>query len=135
MNFEKIPNRAMAQQVILPVKWLCCIEFRRFEQKFTLSSCFLSMNAVKMTKYRVLTGLVLNKTRIAICQKQLHQSHFFWFLDYLHVQIHHLLQARLLSTSLNRLWHQSLHRNTKSYSQEPIEVLGAPQIRTCGGVS
>ncbi len=109
--------------------------FCHFQEKFTLSSCFLHTKTVKVTLFQVLTGLVRNKIRIAICQKQLHLSHFFWSLDYLHAQTLHLLQARHRSQHQSRLWNQFQRKNTKDYSQEPIAVLGTSQMRACGGVS
>ena len=109
--------------------------FCRFQKNFLLSFCFLRRNAAIVMTYQVITGLVRNKIRIAICQKQLLLSHFFWSLDCLHVQILHLLQARHQSQSQSRLWHQYRHKSTKDYSQEPIAVLGIPQMHACGGVS
>ncbi|MBL4749040.1 MAG: hypothetical protein JKX71_00410 [Amylibacter sp.] len=107
--------------------------FYHFQENFALSACFLQAKAAKLQLFQVLTGLARNKIRIAICQKQLHLSRYFWSLDCLHVQILHLLQVQHLSQNPSR--HLCQHKNTKNYSQEPITVLGIPQMRTCGGVS
>lgn len=108
--------------------------FCHFQEKFALSACFLQTKAAKVQLFQVVTGLVRNKIRIAICQKQLLLSRFFWSLDCLHVQTLHLLQVQHLSQ--NQFRHQCQHKNTKNiYSQEPITVLGIPQMHACGGVS
>ncbi len=132
--FSNIVTKKLFETVNLATKVRYFAVFHHFKGNFARSSYFLRRNAVMVSSFQVITGLVRNKIRITICQKQLLLSRFFWFLDFQLVQIHHLLQAQHLSQS--RLLNQCLHKNTKDYSQEPaFAVPGLPQMHACGGVS
>jgi len=126
-------TKIAATTALLGIKTSYWAVFCRFSKIIALSSYFLNRNAAKIGQCQVVSGLVRNKIRIAICQKQSHLSRFFWSLDYQHVQTLHLLQALLQSQSPSRP--QCQHKNTKEYRQEPISVLGTPPMRTCGGAA
>ena len=127
-------TKKLCETVNLAIKVRYFAIFRHFKENYAISSYFLRRNAVMVNAFQVITGLVRNKIRIIICQKQLLLSRFFWFLDYQLVQIHHLLQAQHLSQS--RLLNHCQHKNTKDYSQEPaFAVPGLPQMHAFGSVS
>lgn len=110
-------------------------DFCEFRKNFASWFYFLSTNAVSVSIFQVVKYLGCNKTRNAICQKQLLQSHFFWSLACQLVQILLLLQVQHQSQSQFR--HQLRLLSTKTLSQEPFGVLGFlfPRMRACGSVS
>jgi len=131
---EKTPKTAPIP-VYLDAKESQWAAFCRFWARFTSSFYFLYKNAVSIPLFQEKKYLGRNKTRNVTCQKQLHQLHFFWPLAF--QRVHLLLLA--LSKSLLRSLQNQLHKNTKTFSQEPVSVLGiTPQHdfkTTFGGVS
>jgi len=109
--------------------------FYRFCKNFASWFYFLSKNAVSVSLFQVMKYLGRNKTRNAICQKQLHLSHFYWSLACQHVQT---LQVLLLvqHQSQSRSQHQLRLLSTKKLGQEPVGVLGnLPRMYAFGSVS
>jgi len=96
--------------------------FCRFCKNFSSWFYFLSKNAASVFVFQVMKYLGRNKTRNAICQKQLHLSHFFWSLACLHVQT--LLLLLVQHQSQSRSQHQLRLLSTKKLGQEPFGVLG-----------
>ncbi len=109
--------------------------FCRFCKNFASWFYFLSKNAASVSVFQVMKYLGRNKTRNAICQKQLHLSHFFWSLACQHVQT---LQVLLLvqHQSQSRFQHRLRLLSTKKLCQEPFRVLGTlPRMYAFGSVS
>ena len=108
--------------------------FCRFCKNFASWFYFLSKNAASVPVFQVMKYLGRNKTRNAICQKQLHLSHFFWSLACLHVQTLLLLLAQRQSQS--RSQHQLRLLSTNILGQEPFGVPGIlPRMHAFGSVS
>ena len=108
--------------------------FCRFCKNFASWFYFLSKNAASVSVFQVMKYLGRNKTRNAICQKQLHLSHFFWSLACQHVQT--LLLLLVQHQSQSRSQHQHRLLSTKKLCQEPFKVLGTlPRMYASGSVS
>lgn len=107
--------------------------FRCIYAKF-LSTFYVSgRKPAKVPASHMIMHMSNNKIRNATCQKQLHQLHCFWSLDFLPAQIHHLQQA--LHQSLSPLWQSRFHKNCQHnrLNSPPLRGPGIPLLNTCGG--
>lgn len=108
---------------------------RRFSADYLLTFYFLQKESVKLRTIQVNICLDNNKIRNETCQKQLHQSLCFWFLDFLLAQIHHLQLAQ--SQSRSQLSPSQFHKNClhKNINPSFIGISNTPPFKLCGGCS
>ncbi len=109
--------------------------FRRIRANYLSTFYFLRKESVKLRKIQVNICWDNNKIRNETCQKQLHQSLCFWFLDFLLAQIHHLQPARHQNQS--QLWLSQFHKNCLHNNINPnlIGITDIPPLKLCGGCS
>jgi len=93
---------------------------------------FLIKKPVKIPPLNVKLRFNSYKNRKAICQKQLHRSHFCWSWDSLHAPIHHLQLVRLLSQS--PLKPSQFHKNYQPNKNLILfRIISASPFIKCGG--
>jgi hypothetical protein len=107
--------------------------FCNYCTSFLSTFYFLFEISVKLPSLNVKIRLNSYKNRKAICQKQLHQSHFCWSWDSLHAPIQqHLQQARLQSQHQFQL--SQFHKNCQpNKNRILLRIFSAPPLISCGG--
>jgi len=104
--------------------------FRCYSSCFLSTFYFLIKKSVIMPSLNVKIRLNSYKNRKAICQKQLHQSHFCWSWDYLHAPV--LQLARHLSQS--PLQQSQFHKNYQPNKNLILfRIVSASPFIKCGG--